>query len=176
MNVVDVGILVVVGFFAVGGLRRGFLLGLVDLAAFVLALIVAARVGGSVAAPLIARDIPNELAMGAGYLIAAVVSLAVIGLAVRVLLAPLGTLGAGTPLGWFNSVLGLLPGALRGLAIAALALLLAAAAPAELGWRDDLAISRLAAPVMETGRRALDAGLTWAGIDPRALGIPCRES
>lgn len=172
MNVVDVGILVVVGFFAVGGLRRGFLLGLVDLAAFVLALIVAARVGGSVAAPLIARDIPNELAMGAGYLIAAVVSLAVIGLAVRVLLAPLGALGAGTPLGWFNSVLGLLPGALRGLAIAALALLLAAAAPAELGWRDDLAISRLAAPVMETGRRALDAGLTWAGIDPRALGIP----
>lgn len=172
MNAVDIGILVVVGLFAVGGLRRGFLLGLVDLVAFGLSIVVAARLSGSVAEPLVAWGVPDELAAGAGFVIAAVVSLAVIGLAARVLLAPLGALGAGTPLGWANSVLGLLPGAARGLAAAALMVLLVQALPPELGLSDPLADSRLATPIADTGREALDAGLAWAGIDPRALGIP----
>src|SRR5918998_6167912 len=100
MNAVDVGILVIVGLFAVGGLRRGFLLGLVDLIAFGLSLVVAARLAGSVAGPLIDWGLPEELAAGAGFVIAAVISLAVIGLAARVLLAPLTALSASTPLGW----------------------------------------------------------------------------
>ena len=171
MNAVDIGILVIVGLFAVGGMRRGFVLGIVDLVAFGLSLIVAARLGGSVADPLIDRGLPVELAAGAGFVIAAVVSLAVIGLAARVLLAPLAALGASTPLGWVNGVLGLLPGTIRGLAVAALAMLVVSALPPELGLRKPLAESRLAAPVAETGRKALDAGLVWAGIDPRSLGI-----
>ena len=104
-------------------------------------------------------------------MIAAVVSLAVIGLAARVLLAPLGALGASTPLGWVNGVLGLLPGAIRGLAIAALVVLVALALPPELGLRERLAESRLARPIAETGRKALDDGLVWAGVDTRSLGI-----
>src|SRR5215216_2155292 len=171
MNAVDIAILVIVGLFAVGGMRRGFLLGIVDLIAFGLSLIVAARLAESIADPLIDRGLPNELAAGAGFVVAAVVSLAVIGLAARVLLAPLGALGASTPLGWVNGVLGLLPGAVRGLAVAALVVLVVSALPADLGLRDSLAQSRLAAPVAETGGEALDAGLEWAGIDPRSLGI-----
>src|SRR5215213_9099773 len=54
MSAVDIGILAIVGLFAVGGMRRGFLLGIVDLVAFGLSLIVAARLRGSVADPLIA--------------------------------------------------------------------------------------------------------------------------
>jgi uncharacterized protein YkwD/uncharacterized membrane protein required for colicin V production len=172
MNAVDIGILVIVGLFAVGGMRRGFLLGIVDLIAFGLSLVVAARLASSVANPLIDRGLPHELAAGAGFVIAAVVSLAVIGLAARILLAPLGALGANTPLGWVNGVLGLLPGAVRGLAIAALVVLAASALPTEMGLREPLAESRLAAPIAETGREALDAGLLWAGIDSRSLGIP----
>ena len=172
MNAVDIGILAIVGLFAVGGLRRGFLLGIVDLIAFGLSLVVAARLSGSVADPLIGWGLPEELAAGAGFVILAVISLAVIGLVARVLLAPLGALGANTPLGWVNGVLGLLPGAVRGLAIAALVVLGVAALPPELGLREPLSESRLAAPVAETGRRALDTGLHWAGIDPRSLGIP----
>jgi len=172
MNAVDIGILVVVGLFAVGGLRRGFLLGLVDLVAFGLSIVVAARLSGSVAEPLGDWGFPDELAAGAGFFIAAVVSLAVIGLTARVLLAPLGTFGTGTPLGWANSVLGLLPGAVRGLAVAALLVFLAEAVPPELGLRDSLSDSRLAKPIADTGREALDDGLAWAGIDPRTLGIP----
>ncbi len=127
--------------------------------------------GRSVADPLIAWGLPAELAAGAGFMIVAVVSLAVIGLAARVLLAPLGTLGASTPLGWVNGVLGLLPGAIRGLAIAALLVLVVSALPPELGLRDRLAESRLAAPIAETGRKALDAGLVWAGVDARPLDM-----
>ena len=172
MNVVDVVILVVVGLFAVSGMRRGFLFGLVDLIAFGLAIVAAARLAGTMAEPLRDRGIPEELATGAGFIISGVVSLAVIGLAARVLLAPLGTLGAGTPLGWANSVLGLLPGALRGLALAALLVLLAVALPAEFQLQEPLRESRLAQPIAETGRDALDTGLEWAGIDVRTLGIP----
>lgn len=172
MNAVDVVILVIIGLFAVGGMRRGFFLGLVDLVAFGLSIVVAARLAASIAAPLQARGVPVELATGAGFVIAVVTSLAVIGLAARVLLAPLAALGAGTPLGWANGVLGLLPGALRGLAIAALLVLLVSALPPELALRDSLRGSRLAEPLAVTGVNALESGLAWAGIDLWSLGIP----
>lgn len=175
MNAIDLGILIVIGLFAVGGLRRGFLLGLVDLVAFALSLVVAARLAGSVAEPLRNLGLSGELAAGAGFVIVAIVSLAVIGLAARVLLAPLGALGSATPLGWANSILGLLPGVVHGFAVAALLVLLLSAFPSELGIRGPLADSRLAAPIAATGREALDAGLAWAGIDPSALGIPYRS-
>jgi membrane protein required for colicin V production len=172
MNVVDVVVLVVVGLFAVGGMRRGFLFGLVDLAVFGLSIIVAAHLARSVAQPIRERGIPIDLATGAGFVIAWVVSLAVIGLAARVLLAPLSALGAGTLLGWANSVLGLLPGALRGLAVAALLVLLVSALPLELQQRDYLRESRLAQPLLDLGLDAMEAGLSWAGIDSQVLGIP----
>ncbi len=172
MNAVDIGILVIVGLFAVGGLRRGFMLGVVDLVAFGLAIVVAAQSGIWIAGPLVERGFPADLAAGAGFVIAIVVSLAIIGLVVRILLAPLAGFGAGTPLGWVNSVLGLVPGAVRGLAIAALLVLFVTAFPPELNLREPLDESRLAAPIARTGREALDSGLAWAGIDPRALGIP----
>ncbi len=176
MNAVDIGILTVVGLFAVGGLRRGFLLGIVDLIVFGLALVVGARFAGSVAEPLLNLGLAVDLATGAGFLIATVVSLAVIGLVARILVAPLGTLTAATPLGWANSVLGLLPGAIRGLGIAALLVLLLSALSAELGMRGPLVASRLADPIARTGQQALDAGLRWAGIDLQTLGVPAQAS
>lgn len=176
MNVVDVIVLAIVGLFAVGGMRRGFLFGLVDLAVFGLAIIVAAHLATAVAQPIRERGIPIDLATGAGFVIAWVVSLAVIGLAARVLLAPLSALGAGTPLGWANGVLGLLPGALRGLAVAALLVLLVSALPDELEQREYLRESRLAGPILDLGLNALQTGLGWAGIDPQGLGIPINPS
>jgi uncharacterized membrane protein required for colicin V production len=172
VNLIDVAILVVVGLFAVGGMRRGFLLGLVDLAVFGLSIIVAARLARSVGDPLRERGIPIELANGAGLVIVGVVSFAAIGLAARVLLAPLAALGAGTPLGWANGVLGLLPGALRGLAVAALLVLLVSALPPELEQRKYLQGSLLAPPILDFGSDVLDTGLAWAGIDLRTLAKP----
>jgi uncharacterized membrane protein required for colicin V production len=171
INPVDVGILIVVGISAVGGLRRGFLLGTIDLVAFALSLVVAARLTDAVAAPLREWGIGEPLASGAAFVVAAVVSLAVIGLAGRVILSPLGAISAGTPLGWANSVLGLLPGAVRGLLVAALLILLLTALPAEFGIRRQISSSWLAAPISALGEEALEKGLVWAGIDPWELGI-----
>lgn len=172
MNAVDLAILIVVGFSAVTGLRRGFMLGIVDLFAFALALIAGARLTELLAAPLRQRGLPNPLAAGIGFFIAAVVTYAILGFAVRMLLAPLGAFGAGTPLGWVNGVLGLIPGALRGLALAALLVITLAALPAELGLQRYFVSSQFAVPLAASGREALDAGMAWAGVDPTAIGLP----
>ena len=172
MNVVDVVILAVIGLFAVGGMRRGFVLGLVDLVAFGLSIVVAARLAGAVAEPLRERGISAELATGAGFVIVGIISLAVIGFAARMLLAPLGAMGAGSPLSWANGVLGFLPGAIRGLAVAALLVMFLNALPPELGLGDPLREARLAQPIADTGARALGTGLGWAGIDLQTLGTP----
>jgi uncharacterized membrane protein required for colicin V production len=172
VNAVDAAILAIIGLFAVGGMRRGFLLGLVDLVGFGLSIVVAARLADSVAEPLRERGIPADLAIGAGFVIVGVCSLAIIGFAARLLLAPLGAIGAGSPLSWANGVLGLLPGAIRGLAVAALLVLLLDALPPELELRDSLQEARLARPIADTGLRALDTGLGWAGIELQTLGTP----
>jgi membrane protein required for colicin V production len=171
MNVVDVGILVIIGVFAVGGLRRGFMIGFFDLITFALAIIIAARAAASVAAPLLERGLPESIASAAGFFIVLIASSLVLSLASRILLAPLRGFGAGTPLGWVNGVLGLVPGTIRGLAVAALLLMVLMAAPPELGWRSAFTASRLAHPIMETGREALASGLAWAGVDPQILGV-----
>jgi uncharacterized membrane protein required for colicin V production len=176
MNPVDIGILTIVGIFAVGGLRRGFLLGIVDLVVFGLALVVGARFAGAIAEPLQGFGLTVDLATGAGFVIATVVSLAVIGFVARILVAPLGALSASTPLGWANSVLGLLPGAIRGLGISALLVLLLSAFPMELGVNGILAASRLADPIARAGQEALEAGLRWAGVDLQPLAAPSQAS
>ena len=172
MNVVDFGILVVVGFFAVSGLTRGFLLGVVDLILLGLAVIVAARGGASIAAPLIEQGFPQTVATGVGFFVVFLLSLIITGIAARILLAPLRGLGAGSVLGWLNSLLGMVVGAIRGVVLICLALLAVLSLPAELGYRSALADSRLVAPITETGRIVLDSGLAWAGLDRDGLGIP----
>lgn len=172
VNGVDLAILVIVGFSAVMGLQRGFMLGLIDLLAFGLAIAAGARLTDFIAGPLRDRGLPNPLAAGAGFFIASVVTYAAFGLAIRVALSPLGAFGAGTPLGWVNGVLGLLPGALRGLALAAFLVIAMAALPTELGLRPQIRASQLAEPLAVSGREALETGLSWAGVDPGVLGFP----
>jgi hypothetical protein len=69
-------------------------------------------------------------------------------------------------------VLGFLPGALRGLAVAALLVLLVSALPPEIEQQDSLRGSMLARPILDFGLDVLDAGLAWVGIDLRTLGEP----
>lgn len=171
MNVVDFGILVIVGFFTVQGLQRGFLLGLADLATFALAILLGAKLSDLPASPLHDWGIPTPFALTLGLIVAAIVSFAIIGLAVRILLAPLARLGAGTPLGWANSVLGLLPGLARGIAIAAIVMTMLSAFPFESETSLMLQGSRLTRPLTSAGQQALDAGLRWTGVDPTALGF-----
>jgi membrane protein required for colicin V production len=163
-NIVDIAILIVIGFSAVGGLRRGFLLSVVDLVGLGLALVVAIRASGTIAAPLAAWGLPDQLAAALGFVVAASIALAVIGLASKILLAPLAHIAAGTPLGWLNSLLGLAPGVLRGLILAALALSLLETIPEVTSLHDSIAGSRLAGPVTRSGQEILRRGLAWAGV------------
>ena len=172
MNVVDFGILVVVGLFTVGGLTRGFLLGIVDLILLGLAVIVGARGSASVAAPLVDQGFPPQLASGVGFYVVFMLTLVITGVAARILLSPLRGLGAGSVFGWLNSLLGMAAGAIRGVALVFLVLVAVQAMPTELGYRPALAESRLVTPIMETGRDVLDSGLSWAGIDRDGLGLP----
>jgi membrane protein required for colicin V production len=171
MNAVDIGILVIVGLFAVEGLRRGLILGVIDLIAFGLSVLAAARFSEIVAEPLRDRGVPSSLASSMGFVVVAVVSFAIIGLAARLLLSPLRVLNADTPLGWVNGILGLLPGAVRGLAMATFVLLFLSALPADTSIHKTLTSSRLARPILTTGQQVLQDGLAWAGIDPRSLGV-----
>lgn len=171
MSGLDVVLLVIIGFSAIGGLRRGFLLGTVDLFAFLFALLVGAKLADMVALPLRDRGLPNPLAGAAGFFLAAVIAYAVIGVAIRILVAPLGSLASPT-LAWLNSVLGLIPGAIRGTALAALVVLALTALPAELGMRLHLYQSHMAAPLASAGTQFYDASLAFAGVDPYELGFP----
>jgi uncharacterized membrane protein required for colicin V production len=172
MNALDIGILIIVGLFAIDGLRRGFLLGLLDLVALVLAIVIGGQFAVTLGEQLRRFGLSAQLANGAGFVIAAVVSLAVIGLVGRILLSPIRALSAGTPLAWANSVLGLLPGALRGVALAALLVNILLILPPELVQRVPVTTSQIALPIARAGRDALNAGLMWARIDPAQIFSP----
>ena len=167
----DVVLLIIIGISAVGGLRRGFLLGSLDLLVFVTALLVGLKLAPWLADGIRARSIPNPISGAMAFFVMAVASYAVIGLAVRILISPLGTLQSGT-LGWFNSVLGLIPGALRGTALAALVAYALLALPPEFGTRQLTFESSFARPLAATGAELARTGLDFANVDPAGLGFP----
>jgi uncharacterized membrane protein required for colicin V production len=166
----DVVLLIIIGASAVGGLRRGFLLGCLDLLVFVASLLLALKLAPSLADAIRARGIPDPLNGVMGVFIMAVTAYAVIGLAVRILVSPLGMLQSGT-LGWFNSVLGLIPGALRGTATAALVAYMLLALPPELGASQLTFESTFARPLAVTGSELVRTGLSLANVDPTGLGF-----
>ncbi|MCA9877285.1 MAG: CvpA family protein [Thermomicrobiales bacterium] len=166
----DVVLLVFIGVSAVGGLRRGFLLGCVDLLVFVAALLVGLKLAPWLAVGIRARGIPDPVSGALALFVTAVVSYAVIGLAVRVLLSPLTLLQSGT-LGWFNGILGLIPGALRGTALAALVAYAVLALPPEFGFGQLARESSFARPLATTGEELAQTGLELANVDPAALGF-----
>jgi membrane protein required for colicin V production len=166
----DVVLLIIIGLSAVGGLRRGFLLGCLDLLVFAAALLVALKLAPWLADALRARGLPDPINGAMAIFIMAVTAYAVIGLAARILVSPLGTLQSGT-LGWFNSILGLIPGALRGTALAALVAYALLALPPEFGLSQVTFESTFARPLASTGAELARTGLELANVDPAGLGF-----
>jgi membrane protein required for colicin V production len=165
MNIVDLLILAVIGLFAVRGLTRGLFLGLVDLLLLGLALLVAAHLTNLVADPLAQRGVPSRFAADAGFVTVFLLALGIGGIAARILLGSLRGLGAGSVLGWLNSLLGMALGVARGVAIVYLSLLAISALPLPPEYRAALAVARLPLPIMTTGLAVVDRGFLWAGID-----------
>jgi uncharacterized membrane protein required for colicin V production len=166
----DIILLIFIGASAVGGLRRGFIYGSLDLIVFVVSILVGLKFAPWFADSLRLRGFPDPLNGAMAVFITSVTSYAVLGLAVRILISPLGALQTGT-LGWFNSILGLIPGALRGTAMAALIAYLFLALPATFGATHLTSESTFARPLAAAGADLVRAGLQLANVDPAGLGL-----
>jgi uncharacterized protein YkwD/uncharacterized membrane protein required for colicin V production len=126
-NWVDVIIIFVLVVYALQGLQRGFVLGLLDLAGLVLALVVALQLypaGVALLAPYV--PLPDALLKPIAFLGLWLLSDVVVTLLLRVVGVPFRLIGR---LSSLNGLLGLVPGVVKGGLVVALVLALALALP-----------------------------------------------
>ncbi|MBA3416087.1 MAG: CvpA family protein [Chloroflexia bacterium] len=149
----DIAIITLVGFFAVRGIRRGFVRGVLDL----VVLVVAIRGGALLGRPV--ADAMAELGFGeATPAIAFAVATIAAGLAGVVAIAlvtrPLRRLPVPPPLPFLDGLFGLAPGMVKGIAAAIALMLPLAAFQTDLGLADEVRASRLAPSLYSLGRQA----------------------
>lgn len=172
VNTIDIIVLIIVGLSAVNGLQRGLILSVIDLITLGTSILVGARLAPWASGPIREWGLPDPLAAGFGFFVTAVVCYALLGLATRIVLAPLFSFGHGSALAWVNGILGLIPGAVRGAILASLVILVISALPNELGVRQEFFSSRIAGPLAEAGREALYTAVQWSGVRPEEIGLP----
>lgn len=155
MNAIDLGIVCVVGFFVVLGLRRGFLMGTLDLVGVVAALIVAALLYGRLVDPLTDLGLSRGLAAIVAFAGLNVVAQVVFNIVTRVLFSPLRRLPWPWPIRWSDALFGVLPGAIKGLALAAVVVIPLAFLQQPMVLSEQVRTSRLADPLVDVGLDAL---------------------
>lgn len=155
MNAIDLGIVCVVGFFAVLGLRRGFLMGTLDLVGVVAALIVSAILYGRLVDPLVNLGLWRGIAAVVAFAGLNVVAQFVFSFVTGMLIGPLRRLPWPWPIRWSDGLLGVLPGAVKGLALAAVVVIPLAFLQQPMVLSDQVRASRLADPLVEIGLDAL---------------------
>jgi uncharacterized membrane protein required for colicin V production len=172
VNTIDIVVLVIIGLSAVNGLQRGLMLGVIDMLTLGASILVGARLAPWSSGPIREWGLPDSLSAGFGFFVSAVVCYALLGLAARIVLAPILSFGSGSALAWVNGILGLIPGAIRGAMLASLMVIVTSALPSELGARQELATSHIAEPLATSGREALKAALQWSGVRAEDIGLP----
>ena len=159
MNAVDIAIVTVVGILAVLGMRRGLLLGTLDLVAVAAALVAAALLYRRLIPPLEDLGLARSTAAVVAFAAVNVVAQAVVSVVTRAVLRPI--LRPRWP--WFlrfmNGVLGLVPGAVKGLAIAAVVVVPLAFLQQPLVLSEQVRNSRLADPLVAGGLDVLDGAV-----------------
>lgn len=126
-NPVDLAVLVVIALYALGGWRDGWLLSVIELAGFGVAIFAALSFYGAGARQLLAwTPLPLGLAKPAAFLLIWVVADFVYGLIVR---RALGRFLVHRRRGLFDRLLGLWPGAVRGLLVATVLLMIGGTVP-----------------------------------------------
>jgi uncharacterized membrane protein required for colicin V production len=172
VNTIDIIVLIIVGLSAVNGLQRGLMLGVIDMLTLGTAILVGARLAPWASEPIREWGLPDSLAAGTGFILCAVVCYALLGLAARIVLAPVLKFDTGSALAWVNGVLGLIPGAIRGAMFASVVVIMFSGLPRELGVRQEYTNSQIAVPLASAGREALRATLEWSGVRPEDIGLP----
>lgn len=151
MNAVDVGIVTVVGLLAVLGMRRGLLLGTLDLIGVVAALVAAALFYRRFISPLEDLGLSRSTAAVVAFAGVNVAAQVVVSLVTGTLLRPILRPRWPWLLRFFNGVLGLVPGAVKGLAIAAVVVVPLAFLQRPVVLSDQVRESRLADPLVDAG-------------------------
>ena len=165
MNAVDLAIIVVVGTLTVLGMRRGFLLGALDLIGVAAALVIAALYYRRLIDPLVAWGLGRSAAAIIAFAALNVVAQAAMALVTAVVFRPLRRLPWPWLLRWGDGLLGMVPGAIKGLAIAAVVVMPLAFLQRPLVLSDEVRSSRFADPLVDLGLDALYGAIERYDID-----------
>ena len=166
----DIALITLVGFFAVRGIHRGFVRGVLDLV-----VIVAAARGGALLAGPVAGSI-EVLGLGrATPAVALMIATLGIGfacfLAIALLTRPLRRFPVPPPLPFLDGLLGLAPGMVKGIAAAIVVVLPLVTLGADFGLADEVRSSRLIPSFYALGRQATETvtgqfGFELPSVDP----------
>jgi len=165
INAIDILILALVGTLAVLGIRRGFLLGALDLIGVAAGLVVAALFYRRLIDPLVEWGLGRGTAAIIAFAALNVAALFVVSLLTGLVFRPLRTLPWPWLLRWGDGLLGVVPGVVKGLAIAAVVVLPLAFLQQPLVLGDQIRSSRFAGPLVEGGLDALYAAVDRFGVD-----------
>ena len=165
MNAVDVAIVVLVGTLAVFGLRRGFVLGALDLIGVAAGLVVSALYYRRLIDPLVDLGLGRGTAAIVAFATLSVVAQSVMTLLTGALFRPLRRLPWPWPVRWADGLFGLLPGAIKGLALAAVVVLPLAFLQRPLVLSDQIRASRFADPLVDLGLDALYGAVDRYDVD-----------
>ncbi|MBX6341758.1 MAG: CvpA family protein [Thermomicrobiaceae bacterium] len=167
MNALDVLIIAIALLGAISGARRGFLLGVVDLALIVVGLLAAAVGYRSVAGLITQLTHRSGVAVNVvAFAVTALAVQAVLGLVVGASIAPAIRLARRvSPVRWLDSLLGVVPGAVKSLILAVLLVFVITLVP--LGSTVDGVVSRsvLARELLQRGTDATNWTQRHSGLD-----------
>lgn len=167
MTFLDLFILAVIAFAALGGYRRGFILGVYELVLLAVGLLVA-----SATYPWFARlldrfiDTQPAILNIAGFVIAVVIFQMIASMTVGLMVGVVrGAMGVVPGVTTADRIGGILPGFVHGLLIATLILIPVAFFPVPGGLKDSFSESRFALPFYRESSDRLLRAVTFAGLD-----------
>lgn len=167
VNWVDVIIIVIIGLAALGGARRGFLRGAIDLVTIVVSVLAAAfayhRVAGFVASRL---HVSTVVASVIGFVAIALIVEVAISLLIVAPLSPIITVARHTPISkQLDTFLGLIPGAVKGIAVAMAVVMILVLTPFGSGMDPSLGRSALAQHLLSGANQIATDAEGHAGLN-----------
>ncbi len=165
MNVVDIALLVIVGTLAVLGLRRGFIMGLLDLLGIAAGLVVASLYYQQLIGPLSNLGLNRETAAIISFVGLNIVALILASAITGFIFQPLSRFPWPFFFRWIDSILGVVPGAIKGLALGAVIVLPLAFLQRPAIISDEVRASRFADPLVGVGLDVLYTAVDRYGIN-----------
>lgn len=165
MNTVDIALLVIVGTLAVLGLRRGFIMGVLDLLGIAAGLIVASLYYQQLIAPLTSLGLNRETAAIISFVGLNIVALTVASAITGFIFQPLSRFPWPFFFRWIDGILGVVPGAIKGLALCAVIVLPLAFLQRPAIVSEAVRASRFADPLVGVGLDVLYTAVDRYGVN-----------